>query len=349
MAKATLKGQEIRRFIVHEVANHPSDLINLTCTRFRISRQAVNRYIQELIKLGVLTAQGNTNQRRYLLLEPRVMQFEIPLNKDLREDDVWRGQVKPILMDLPQIALDIWQYSVTEMVNNAIDHSEGTLLTLQIAKGPMSTTIRVIDNGIGIFKKIKEKWNLDDERHAIFELHKGKLTTDPNRHTGEGIFFTSRIVDDFLILSGEVAFSHEGSKDQDWIIQRRQPENGTVVQMEVDNSHSVGIQSVFEEFASEKNDFGFNKTVVPVRLAESGMDKLMSRSQAKRILSRLDRFSIVIFDFSKVEFIGQAFADEIFRVFKHEHPDIKTYPINTNQNIEQMIKRAQSATSLLNE
>ena len=35
----------------------------------------------------------------------------------------------------------------------------------------------------------------------------GKLTTDPHRHTGEGIFFTSRAFDCFEIRSGELRFS----------------------------------------------------------------------------------------------------------------------------------------------
>ena len=68
----------------------------------------------------------------------------------------------------------------------------------------------------------------------------------------------------------------------------------------------------------------------------------MSRSQAKRLLARVDRFSIVIFDFATVESIGQAFADEIFRVFERAHPNIKLVAINTSKSIDQMINRARS-------
>jgi hypothetical protein len=55
----------------------------------------------------------------------------------------------------------------------------------------------VRNDGICIFNKTAEDFNLDDERHAILELSKGKLTSDPSRHNGEGIFFTSRMFDDF--------------------------------------------------------------------------------------------------------------------------------------------------------
>lgn len=86
------------------------------------------------------------------------------------------------------------------MFNNAIDHSGGTAITVQINKTAISTEIIISDDGIGIFKKIQSEFDLLDERHAIFELSKGKLTTDPRNHSGEGIFFTSRMFDQFEIL-----------------------------------------------------------------------------------------------------------------------------------------------------
>ena len=56
-------------------------------------------------------------------------------------------------------------------------------------------------------------------------------------------------------------------------------------------------------------------THIPLRLAEYGEDNLVSRSQAKRVLARVDRFEEVILDYSGIRAVGQAFADEIFRVF----------------------------------
>lgn len=53
---------------------------------------------------------------------------------------------------------------------------------------------------------------LDLPSHAILELSKGKFTSDPARHSGEGIFFTSRMCDKFEILSKGLFFSgHDGS------------------------------------------------------------------------------------------------------------------------------------------
>jgi len=56
-------------------------------------------------------------------------------------------------------------------------------------------------------------------------------------------------------------------------------------------------------------------------------------------LARVDRFQEVLLDFSGVEMIGQAFADQIFRVFRNEHTDIKLVRINTNDDVEKMVHR----------
>jgi hypothetical protein len=109
--------------------------------------------------------------------------------------------------------------------------------------------------------------------------------------------------------------------------------------MKLNNHTSRTTTKIFNEYTS-REDYGFNKTVVPVRLAQYGNDKLVSRSQAKRLLERVDRFKIVIFDFSGVEGIGQAFADEVFRVFATNHPSIQLVPIKANSAVKRMIARA---------
>ena len=196
--------------------------------------------------------------------------------------------------------------------------------------------------GIGIFNKIKNEKNLLDERHAVLELIKGKLTTDPTRHTGEGIFFTSRMVDEFCIISGEVYLSHSYGKAEDWILENQENHPGTLIFMKLKNTTSRTAKEIFDNFTSDDDNYGFSKTVVPVRLAQYGTERLVSRSQAKRLLERVDRFKIVLFDFTEVESIGQAFADEVFRVFSNLHPDTNIIPINANDTVMQMIKRAQT-------
>jgi hypothetical protein len=248
-----------------------------------------------------------------------------------------------VIGKLPDNVRDIWSYGFTEMFNNARDHSGGKYITVRIFKTAIDTEMLIRDDGIGIFRKIKDVLNLLDERHALFELTKGKLTTDPKNHTGEGIFFTSRMFDRFNILSGEVFFSHKWGDDDDWLLQRETGKAGTTVFLKLDNHTSRTVKRVFDKYTgSEENDFGFNRTVVPVELAQYGNDKLISRSQAKRVLARVELFKTVILDFSNVQTIGQAFADETFRVFAREHPDIDLLYVHANSNVKRMILRAQT-------
>jgi hypothetical protein len=100
-------------------------------------------------------------------------------------------------------------------------------------------------------------------------------------------------------------------------------------------------KQVFDQFSSG-DDYAFTKTVVPVQLVQYGDEKLVSRSQAKRLLARVDKFKVVVFDFAGVEEIGQAFSDEVFRVFQLQHPAIELIPLNTNADVDRMIRRAKS-------
>ncbi|MEM1438271.1 MAG: STAS-like domain-containing protein [Pseudomonadota bacterium] len=235
--------------------------------------------------------------------------------------------------------MDIWHYGMTEMINNAIDHSDGATLLVNIVRTAQDTKAIIHDDGIGIFRKIMTELDLEDERHAVLELSKGKLTTDPTRHTGEGIFFTSRVFDSYAIMSGEVYFSHNFEDIEDFILQNERPMNGTTVFMDISNNTARTTKSVFDQYTTDE-DYGFNKTVVPVKLAQYGNENLVSRSQAKRLLARVDRFRIVVFDFEDVETIGQAFADEIFRVFASNNADVEIYSTNMTKDVAQMVGRA---------
>ena len=124
----------------------------------------------------------------------------------------------------------------------------------------------------------------------------------------------------------------------DWIQEDSGFQQGTLIVMKLQNHSLRNEQEVFERFADE--DHGFSKTVVPVRLAQYGDERLMSRSQAKRLLARFDRFKTVVLDFKGVESIGQAFADEVFRVFSLHYPEVLLMEINTGTSVQRMISRA---------
>lgn len=341
MTRIRTRGEQIRRFVIAHVRAHPEDIARVTAAHFDISRQAVNKHLQLMVEEKTLTAEGKTRSRTYRLYPLVQWSRTYRLDGALAEDVAWRNDVAPALGLLSENASDIWHYGFTEMFNNAVDHSAGSRIEVLLRKDAASAELALIDDGIGIFKNIQHELDLLDERHAILELAKGKLTTDPENHTGEGIFFTSRMFDAYDILSGGVYFSHTFGEAEDWILERAKPKSGTAVWMRLNNHTSRTLAKIFNQYTSGE-DFGFNKTVVPVKLAQYGDDRLVSRSQAKRLLVRIERFKTVIFDFSEVESIGQAFADEIFRVFASRHPHVEIIPIKANSAVKRMIHRARS-------
>jgi hypothetical protein len=113
--------------------------------------------------------------------------------------------------------------------------------------------------------------------------------------------------------------------------------------MAIETDSKRTVAEVFTAYSSGPDEYAFAKTVVPVRLAQVGDQNLVSRSQAKRLLQRIDRFRNVVLDFSDVGSIGQAFADEIFRVFAIAHPEVELVPTNAVPEVQQMIRRAEVA------
>jgi hypothetical protein len=143
-------------------------------------------------------------------------------------------------------------------------------------------------------------------------------------------------------LSGGLFFCHEYAYPEDWILERDKPDSGTSVWMKLHNHTSRTERKIFDQYSSGDGDYGFSKTVVPVNLAKYGDDQMISRSQAKRLLARVELFKKVVFDFKGVESIGQAFSDEIFRVFASRHPEIGMISIHANSQVKRMIDRAKS-------
>lgn len=342
MGRVRSRGEDIRRFIVENVEEHPIDISKITSKHFGITRQAVNKHLQKLTSERAIAETGKTRNRSYKLCPLSEWKNLYKVTAGRAEDLVWRNDIVPVLGQMPDNVIDIWHYGFTEMFNNVMDHSHGSYVYVRIRKTAATTEMLISDNGVGIFKKIQTALNLIDERHAILELSKGKLTTDPRNHSGEGIFFTSRMVDSFDIISGGVYFSHKFGDAMDWIIERGTSETGTDVWMKLNNHTARTTKKVFDRFSSGE-DYGFSKTVVPVKLAQYGNDKLISRSQAKRLLARVELFKVVMFDFEGVDIIGQAFADEIFRVFAQKHPEIQLLPCYANSAVKRMIARARSS------
>ena len=330
--------KEAREYITSAAADGAKNIAKLVQDEFGVSRTTANRYISTAIKDGII--QRVSLGRYELVTKKTKLYYDI---EGLEEHAVWLNDIKPLLVGLPENIETVLHYGCTEMINNCIDHSAGTVVVVNVNRSARETVINIFDDGVGIFKKIADALELDDQRQSVLELAKGKFTTDPTNHTGQGIFFTCRAVDRFVISSRGTQFSHSAGDDQDWVIGTDYGDvdptaNGTLVILSMSNDTTTNLDDIYEAFEGE--DLAFTKTRVPVKLLEVGEDRLVSRSQAKRLLKRFDRFAEVVLDFNGVDSVGQAFADEVFRVFSLAHPGVKLIPIGQNESVSRMITRA---------
>ena len=128
-------------------------------SEFGLSRQVANGYMHALIKEGLIEAEGSTRARVYRLRILAEASYAYR-RQGLQEDVVWRGDFLPLVADLPENVRDIWHYGVTEMVNNAIDHSGSAEVRVALMRNALFTDVSVADDGEGIFLKIQRALNL---------------------------------------------------------------------------------------------------------------------------------------------------------------------------------------------
>ena len=322
------RGEEIRDFIVTNITEN-RNIAALTAEQFEISLPAVYKHIDRLIAEKQLIKKPG----RYVL-QSKQFKYLYRNGRTLSEDAVWEKDIKKHFASVPKNVLHVWVYGFLEIFNNAIEHSKGKSIRVVINENRVFTALSVSDDGIGIFKNIKEKYNLMDEKDALLELAKGKRTTDKTRHSGQGIFFSSKAFDEFIIISDGITFNSFAEKTPPKIDRAK---CSTYVFMRLANNSNKILKKVFDKFSTEVPG-DFDKTIVPICLANSS--DLVSRSQARRVLSGLELFREVILDFKDIDYIGQAFADEIFRVFPSMNPNTSITAQNANADVQNMINRA---------
>lgn len=326
----------IKEFITKNIINHPKDIVGMAMKHYHISRPAVLKHLNALIRDGVVSVTGRTKARSYALCSHKMMSFTLSVTPDLQEDKVWQNHIAPHTTSLSENCQKICHYGFTEMLNNVIDHSKASKVSIQcnFSTNPISMTL--LDNGVGIFRKIQKALHLDTIREAILHLTKGKFTTDPTHHSGEGIFFTSRVFNYFMISSNGIRYMRH--QDIDWAVDSTDTTVGTFVGMELSPTATTTLESVFQNYVDPET-LSFDKTQVFVELAKLEGESFISRSQAKRVLTGLDKFKTIVLDFKNVSTVGQGFVDVVFRVFQNSHPEIKLIPTRMNENVEFMIKR----------
>lgn len=302
-------------------------------------------YIRKLADAGVLPHTVTPGGHRLFDLDDaraafhrrRDLRVELELSlAGLEEGEVWdRVQAQAAPRHATKQALGIARYAFTELVNNAIDHSGGTKVNIRWGARTGLLRAEIGDDGIGAFERIRIARALPDHQAGLAELSKGKVTTQPDRHSGEGLFFTSRAVDYVDLQANGLRWIVDNRRG-DFALGSSNYAPGTLAVFEVDATTARRLEDVFRPFTDE--ELGFSRSHVRVKLFEYG-SSFVSRSEAKRLLGGLERFADVELDFDKVESVGQGFADEVFRVWAKQHPEVRLRPTNMNVGVALMIGR----------
>ncbi|MDG2305398.1 MAG: DUF4325 domain-containing protein [Candidatus Binatia bacterium] len=303
-----------------------------------VSAATSHRMLQGLVLTGILERRGQGRSTFYRL---RPIRRRFPLGS-AKEDEVWSQVSEQISRTrvLGRTEDQALRYAATEVINNAIDHSGGKRLNVEVDfEGRATTVTRVIDDGVGVFRKVCDDFGYRSTKDAIIQLEKGKLTSDPSGHSGEGLFFSSKAVSRFRLESDGVAWVVDAIAG-DSGIGPSGVKRGTRVVLEVVRGETPRLQDVFAAYTNPET-MRFMKTRTTISLSSFGLS-LISRSEAKRVTARLREFEHVTLDFTGVEVVGQGFCDEVFRVFALQHPEVTLDPVGMNEMVEFLVRRARA-------
>jgi anti-sigma regulatory factor (Ser/Thr protein kinase) len=345
MSFTDLKREQIKKYLLRKISVDDPDLIAKTMDAFGISVTTVKRYLREGLELGIIEISDEKACKYRLKAEE--FSISLPIDNDIMSEDIiFSEHIAPMLYRCNDKAKRIWQYACPEIINNALEHSGGSKLYIHVVSDTLNTSVIISDNGLGTFTTILEYmrghgWKNPRIEEALVELYKGKLTRDREHHSGEGIFFSSKMLDRFILWSDSLIYQ-SGCLAEQSVIQShlaayasRISEQSTTVIMQLENETDRDNTEIFSKYSDI--DEGFIRTIIPVREACITSDPV-ARSQARRICSRLDEFKEVILDFINVDFMGQGFADELFRVYALAHPEVTLSPINMLPGVGRMIK-----------
>jgi anti-sigma regulatory factor (Ser/Thr protein kinase) len=325
--------EEIRRLVDERGSISNSEAAKV----LHLSRQAIHKHLDAMTASGELERTGAGRAVRYARCFAWTRTYS---TRGLDEAIVWEDLRASIeeLAPIGDTTESVMQYVVTEMVNNAIDHSESDTVQLRMRLDGDYVALDIVDGGVGVFARIVDGTDIDRELEAAQQLTLGKVTTWPERHTGEGIFFSSRAVQVFRIEANGIRLTFDNERE-DWAIGSEPSQRGSTIHVEVNPDRVEPIVTVFNRFA--ETDRGFDTTSTVVRLFETGV-RFVSRSEAKRLAPGLEPFRRAILDFAGVTEVGQGFVDELFRVWAGAHPDTTLEPINASDAVQFMIDRGRA-------
>ncbi|MBE6690957.1 MAG: hypothetical protein E7590_06695 [Ruminococcaceae bacterium] len=308
---------EAEKFLLQQISDENPDFVDATMAAFSVSRSTVYNYINTLQKNGELERVGGSMPYRVLYETSR---FTVDTSRESSEDRMFSRDIAPLLSELPINVQKIWRYAFTAMMNNALEHAHASAIVCVVNRNRLCTIIGILDNGVGIFRRIQQdqkdrNGEMPTAAEAASLLYAGGYSSEPKSHAGEGIFFTSRLMDHFVIRSDMQLFTpNEADADDENSGERFR---GTAVQMALDNDSTRELSQVMANYLDPEN--GFVRTEIPVARFFGG-DFPVSRSEARRLLSVLDSFREAELDFSGIEEVGRDFVHEFVALLDSEYP-----------------------------
>lgn len=323
------------QWITEAAVQHGDALPETLMQRLQIPRRRALELLRKLVALQWLHGEGPPRRRIYKPGPLRQVVKHYPL-AGLQEDLPWRLDFSPYLA-LPEPVQRMAQHAFTELLNNAIDHSGGGMVTVSMRQTPQQLQLLVSDDGCGLFDRIARDFAIADAPAALLELSKGKLTSAPQQHSGQGLFFTARLADVFDIHANAQGFQRRAWDPMQWRPTRHAARGGTSIYLAMLLDTSRTLEQVLRTHSLQPQSYAFDSTVVPLHLI-SCQQMLASRAEARRVSARLPAFKRAELDFAGVEQVGHAFADELFRVFGQAHPGLELVPTGMNMQVAQMVR-----------
>lgn len=353
-AMARTELAPITRWITAAALAHGEALPEHVAERLAITRRQAQALIRRLVTAQWLAVDGSRRRRHHRpgALRQVVQRYALA---GLQEDLPWRRDFAPCF-ELPPHVAHMAQHAFTELLNNAVDHSGGEQVTVSMRQTPMQLQLLVSDDGVGLFERIAGSFAIADPMLAMLELSKGKLSSQPQRHAGHGLFFSSRLADVFDIHANHSAFQHRAWQSQAWRPGKAHATHtaptvharpGTSVYLAIALDTPRTLDAVLRAHSGNGAGYDFARTRVPLHLIAGDTGDtaaaLLSRADARRASQRLAQFACAELDFTGVAQIGHGFADELFRVYARENPGVELRPVAMAPQVTAMIESVRAA------
>jgi len=326
---------QIQNFILDNLSGHQRDIIRAAISKFGVSRQAVLKHMNTLIREKRVMAHGKTKDR-YYELEPLLNYAKlVDITQGFKADRFLHTEIVTNLRSLPRNIGEICEYALAALLHNVMDHAQATHLSVKLFATRDETHVMVADNGVGIFHHIRDGLGLEGKTISAIELAKGPGPHGAGHHAGVDLQAVMMLFDCITIDSAEISLRYKKKADR-WSLQESKQARGTKIHLEISTKSSTTCNEIFANlFAEEKS-----VVRIPVNLARTNGELLTSRYQASKLVHNIESSKEVEFDFTGIDVIGPAFAHELVWIAREKNKSIGIDWINAADTVDLLMSRA---------